>query len=219
MLVQKKLYRIQLHFKSWALCAGHQLVSVGRGEKRGEGREEGGEGRGGEGKGGEKREEGRGEGRRGGEGRGRRREGRGERRGERRQKLYLNLICTALAGSWQVGLSSSMLLFLTAANTRCCCMQQGCYVCTTCKITAFEVQWLGLLSLKANCAATSYIQYIQYIQYNVHTYTHIRMYVCTYVHTYIHTYIHTYRSIRCTSQNTETVIQTFRQPTAAFISE
>ena len=64
MLVQKELYRIQLHFKSWALCAGHQLVSVGRGEKRGEGREEGGEGRGGEGKGGEKREEGRGEGRR-----------------------------------------------------------------------------------------------------------------------------------------------------------
>ena len=28
-----------------------------------------------------------------------------------------------------------------------------------------------------------------------------------------------YRSICCTSQNTETVIQTFRQPTAAFISE
>ena len=27
------------------------------------------------------------------------------------------------------------------------------------------------------------------------------------------------RSVRCTSQNTETVIQTFRQPTAAFISE
>ena len=31
--------------------------------------------------------------------------------------------------------------------------------------------------------------------------------------------MYTYRSIRCTSQNTETVIQTFRQPTAAFISE
>ena len=30
---------------------------------------------------------------------------------------------------------------------------------------------------------------------------------------------YTSRSIRCTSQNTETVIQTFRQPTAAFISE
>ena len=30
---------------------------------------------------------------------------------------------------------------------------------------------------------------------------------------------HAFRSIRCTSQNTETVIQTFRQPTAAFISE
>ena len=28
-----------------------------------------------------------------------------------------------------------------------------------------------------------------------------------------------YRSIHCASQNTETVIQTFRQPTAAFISE
>ena len=28
-----------------------------------------------------------------------------------------------------------------------------------------------------------------------------------------------YRSIRCASQNTETVIPTFRQPTAAFISE
>ena len=27
--------------------------------------------------------------------------------------------------------------------------------------------------------------------------------------------VHTYRSICCTSQNTETVIQTFRQPTAA----
>ena len=30
---------------------------------------------------------------------------------------------------------------------------------------------------------------------------------------------HYFRSIRCASQNTETVIQTFRQPTAAFISE
>ena len=32
-------------------------------------------------------------------------------------------------------------------------------------------------------------------------------------------YACTYRSIRCTSQNTETVIQMFQQPTAAFISE
>ena len=64
MLVQKKLYRIQLYFKSWALCAGHQLVSVGRGEKRGEGREEGGDGMGRGGKGRGEREEGRGEGRR-----------------------------------------------------------------------------------------------------------------------------------------------------------
>ena len=31
--------------------------------------------------------------------------------------------------------------------------------------------------------------------------------------------VHTHRSIRCASQNTETVIQTFWQPTAAFISE
>ena len=29
----------------------------------------------------------------------------------------------------------------------------------------------------------------------------------------------THRSIRCASQNTETVIQMFQQPTAAFISE
>ena len=77
MLVQKKLYRIQLHFKSWALCAGHQLVSVGRGEGggrrgNGEGRERegrkekrGGE-KGGERRGGEREEKG-GEGREDGE--------------------------------------------------------------------------------------------------------------------------------------------------------